>query len=323
VILRYAVLALAALALCLGAAAVGAQETHRVVAVVGDEIVTSLDVDRMVRTMKAQMGPPGAAAKQGITEEQMRKVALDRLIEDRLFAQEVERLGIAVSEADVDRYLARIKANNDVSDQEFAAQLSRRGITPEEYRQGLKKDMLKHRLITREVKNTVVITDEQVAEYYKKSSDQFQQQGQVRIRALFLALPQEAGSAVKDALRQRARDLREEAESKGNLAELAGKYSQGPGADKGGELGPLAAKDLLPEMRQALGELKAGQLSPVIEIPSGFVFFELLGDSGDQVLPMGEAAEQIRQKLESEALEKRFQEWMDELKKRTFVKVVN
>jgi peptidyl-prolyl cis-trans isomerase SurA len=310
--------ALLTLALC---AAAPAGEVNQVVAVVGDDVITSLDVDRMVRTMEAQMGTGQPLSPE--RREQLREVALDRLIEDTLFQQEVRRLGIQVGEEEVDRYIKRIKERNNISDKQFASQLSRRGITPEEYRDELKRDMLKHRLISREVKRSVVISDEMVQEFYEKQKEQFRQEDKISIRALFLTVPEDAGEAAREAVRRQAQDLRQKAEAQDNLAALAKEHSQGPGAGQGGELGPLSAADLLPAMRQALAGLKPGQLSPVLEIPGGFVFFELLDRSGADVAELASVKEDIRQKLESEALEKKFQEWMSELRKKTFVKVVN
>jgi peptidyl-prolyl cis-trans isomerase SurA len=145
----------------------------------------------------------------------------------------------------------------------------------------------------------------------------------VTIRALFLTVPDDAGEAAAEAVRQEAQSLREQAAAGDDLAALAEKHSQGPGAEQGGELGPLSSADLLPAMRQALAGLEQGQLSPVLKIPGGYVFFKLLDRSGADVAELESVKDDIRRKLESEALENKFQEWMAELRRKTFVKVVN
>ncbi len=313
---------LVCLLLCVAAVTAAAEEVNRVVAVVGDDIITSLDVDKVVKTMEAQLGPAASPAEAAARRRQLRKVALERLIEDNIFQQEVKRQKLVVTQQEIDRYLQRIKSSNQISDRQFAAQLNRRGLTPEEYRAELTKDILKHKLIQREVKSSVVISDEQVEEYYKKHLDQYAKLDQVRLRALFLTVPEDASLATQEAVRQRAESLRTQAVKENNLPELAKKYSQGPGASRGGELEPVPAKDMLPAMRQALGEMKPGDISPVLKIPGGYVFFQLISRSGDSTLPLPAVREQIRQKLESEALERKFRTWMGELRKKTFVKIV-
>jgi len=310
------------LLLLLAAWPAGAEEVNRVVAVVGDEVITSLDVDKVVKTMESQLGPAANPAEEAARQEQMRKVATERLIEDKIFQQEVQRLKLNVSQAEIDRYMERIKSSNQISEKQFAAHLSRRGLTPEEYQAELKKDILKHKLIQQEVKSSVVISDDQVDQYYKQHLEEYGKIDQVSLRALFLTVPEDASLATQDVVRKQAESLREQAVKNKNLPELAQKHSQGPGASRGGELEPVSAKDMLPAMRQALGEMKPGDISQVLKIPGGFVFFELLGRGGDQVLPLPEVREQIRQKLENEALEKKFQTWMAELRKRTFVQIV-
>ncbi len=306
--------------LCLPPAA-PAQETNRVVAVVGDDIITSLELERMVKTMQAQMAASGPH-RPHIAPEQLRRVALERLIEDRLFAQEVKRLGIRVSPRELEAFIQRIKKTNQIDERTFLAQLSRQGLTPEEYRRRLKRDLLKQKLLNRQVKSQVVISDEQVEDYYRKHPDQFRKLDQVRLRALFLKVPPAASAATEEAIRQKAEKLRAEAVAKGNFAELARKYSQGPGAAKGGELGPVASRDLMPQMRQALGALKPGEISPVLKLPGAYVFLQLLERSGDTTIPLAQVKEQIRRHLEKKALERRYRKWMQELKNRTFIKIM-
>lgn len=310
------------LTLLLAPALAGALETNRVVAVVGEDVITALDVDKLVKSMEAQLGKIENPAEAAARDQQMRKVALERLIEDKIFQQEVKRLKLGVSQEELDRYVARIKNRNQISEKQFAAHLSRRGLTPEEYKAELKKDVLKHKLIQREVKSSVVISDDQVEQYYKKNLEEYGKLDQVKLRALFLTVPDDAGMDAREVVQQKAESLRQEAVEKKNLAELADKHSQGPGAGQGGQLEAVSAKDMVPAMRQALGEMKAGDISPVLTIPGGFVFFELQGRGGDNVLAFPEVREQIREKLESEALEKKFQTWMNELRKKTFVEVV-
>jgi len=300
----------------------GAEEVNRVVAVVGDEVVTSLDIDKVMKTMEAQLGQVGDPAEAAAREKQMRKVALERLIEDRIFQQEVKRLKLGVSQAEMDSYIARIKDRNQISEKQFAAHLSRRGLTPDEYRAELKRDILKHKLIQQEVKSSVVISDDQINQYYKKHLDEYGKVDQVRLRALFLTVPDDAGMDAQEVVHKNAESLREQAVGKKNFAELAAKHTQGPGADKGGELDPVSTKDMIPAMRQALGEMKPGDISKVLKVPGGFVFFQLISRAGDDVLALPKVRDQIREKLESEALEKKFQTWMSELRKKTFVQIV-
>ena len=312
--------------LCLvGMLATGAaradQVVNRVEAVVGDEVITALDVDRMVKNMMPPDSPIGPDNREAA--QKLRGAALERLVEDKMFDQEVKRLQLEVSDQEIERYLSRIKESNRISDEQFLAQLSRRGLTVEEYRQQLKRDILKHKLIANEVQRSVVISDDQVEEYYRTNISQYKDLHKVHLRAIFLQVPEQATPERKDAVRLKAEDLRAQAVDKNNFAELAGKYSEGPGAEKGGDLGALTAADLFPAMRQAVAELKPGEISPVIEMPQGYVFLQMVERKGDSTTPLDEVRQEIRQKLEKEALDAKFQKWMKELRTKIYVKIIN
>ena len=306
--------------LVVAGAAQAAEVINRVEAVVGDDVITALDVDRMVKNMLPPETASGAEAK--TAGQKLRGTALERLIEDKLFDQEVKRLQLNVSDQEIERYLGRIKQANQVSDEQFLAQLSRRGLTVKEYRQQLQRDILKHKLIAKEVQRSVVISDDQVEDYYKKNISQYKDLHKVHLRAIFLGVPEDATPARKDAVRQRAEELRSEAREKKNFAELASKYSEGPGAEKGGDLGALTASDLFPAMRQAVAELKPGEISPVIDMPRGYVFLQMVERKGSATTPLDEVRKEIRVKLEKEALDAKFQQWMKDLRAKTYVKIV-
>ena len=305
-----------------GAAA--AEVVNRVVAVVDDDVITSADLEKMVASLEASLGPAPDSRAAAQRRQELIPFALQQLVEDKILAQEVKRQKTRVSDEAVDNYIKRIKDSNNISEEMFAAQLRRRGMTPQEYREQIKKDLLKHKLINDQVRSQVVVSDDQVNEYYQKHQGQYQNMDQVRLRALFIKAPQEATPAALEALFHKTEELRAQVLKSGDFAGMAVKYSQGPGAQNGGELGPLSTSDMLPAMRQALSELKPNEISPVVRLPDGFVFMQLLERSGGKSgLPLQQVREQIRAKLEDEVFQKRFKEWLQELSSKTYVRIVN
>lgn len=298
------------------------ETVNRVVAVVGDELITSNDVDRMVANIKTTLSQPRDPALAARQAAEIRGLALKRLIEDKLVAKEAKRLRIKISDAEIDSYLQRIKKQNNISDQEFAAQLSRQGFTPEEYREDLRSDMLRHRLVDRQVRRKVVVSDEQVDEYLRKEGLQGESGDQVRMRAIFLKIPESASDTAQKAMKVRLQAIREQALKGGDMAKLAREHSQGPGAAQGGQLGPVALADLLPGMRNALSGLKPGQFSKIFTVPGSLAFVQLLERSHGASQPLTSRREEVRTMLEKEAMEKKLAEWIKEIKQGTYVKII-
>lgn len=312
--------------LCLAAAAgLQAQEVSRVMAVVDDQVITTLDVEKMLRTLEQQMGAATRPGEQAPSSAQLRRLALERLIEDKIFELQVKRDKINVGKEELEHFIERVRTSNNLSEAEFMAQLSRRGLTMDEYREELKKDIIKHKLLERNVKSRVVISDDQVEKAYRAihGGGETSDASLVRFRGIFLQVADDATPAVEQAVKQRADDLRKQALGGASFAELARKHSQGPGAEQGGEIGPLSTSDMLPAMRQAMLDLKPGGISNVVRVPSGFVFMQLVERGGAATpAPTAQIKEQIRNKLENEALDKRFQEWIKELRAKVYVKIM-
>ena len=296
---------------------------NRVVAIVDDEVVTSLDLEKSVRRIKMDLARMEAMQRGGgVPPSQIRRMALERMIDERIFAKEVKKAGLMVGDEELDHFIDRIKRSNNLSDEDFVASLSRQGITLEEYRSDLRRDILKQRLINQKVKKHVVISDAEVEKYYKDHYEQFQNMDEVNMMAIFLRVDPQGGLDAENAVRQKAENILQKIKGGEEFAKLAQKYSQGPGAERGGRLGPVKADDLLPSMRQALGELKPGQVSEVLQIPQGFVIMRLIERSGNKELVLAEVKEQIRSKLEKEKIEDRFKDWMKQLRAENYVKII-
>ena len=229
---------------------------NRVVAVVDDEVITTQDVKKMIVRLESTMKPAQSDAEKKMRESQLERMAVETLIDERILFAEARRLKLGVPERDVDTYIDRLKQNNGLSDEDFLARLSRQGVSLKEYRDGLANDLLKHRVLNREVYSQVVISDEQVEEFLEKQGKGPVESEKVTVRALFLNIPQNALPEAVEVLRKKAEEYKKLALEKKNMADLADKFSQGPGAGKGGMLGPLVVADLSPTMRQALIGLK-------------------------------------------------------------------
>lgn len=128
---------------------------------------------------------------------------------------------------------------------------------------------------------------------------------------------------AENAVRQQAENILQKIKAGEDFGKLAQQYSQGPGAEKGGRLGPVKASDLLPSMRQALGELKPDQVSEVLQIPQGFVIMKLIDRSGSKDLGLAQVNEQIRSKLAQQKMEKIFKDWMKKLRSDNYVKIID
>lgn len=311
------------LLLLLFASPVGAQEQNRIVAIVGKEIITQFDLDKAVSRLESHLFsalPPGRPRP---SAQEIKGMALDGLIENMVFKQIVERENLSMNDAELDRQVASMLAQGKASEHELAAELSLRGMTMQEYREELRQDILKRRLIDRLVRSRVVISEQQVDQYIAANAGNLVP-GEMHLQAIFLPIPSD--SRGQEQMRQVAQKLYQQLKEGADFAKLATEFSQGPGAGQGGDLGKININDMLPNMRAAVEKLKPGEISQPVPLPDNYVIFKRIADSarnGATSMVSEAQRRQVREILEKEALDKRFKQWMQQVRSEIYVKIID
>ncbi len=251
------------------AQAIAAEATvvERIVAVVNEDIITLYDIESflqpMVKNLKAQ----------GLSPERERQVAanlrsemLDNMINVKLTEQEVKRYKITVTEEEIDNQLRQIKQRRSLTDENLRALLAQDGVTPEEYRQELKLQIQRTKLVNREVKSKVVITQAEIKDYYEKNRSKYGGATQYYLWNLFVKLPpnpipmerQTAQAMLDEALAELKRGR--------SFEELARLTAEGTKGIQGSELGLFRVDELTPQLREVVRGLKPGQVSSIVEL---------------------------------------------------------
>ena len=107
------------------------------------------------------------------------------------------------------------------------------------------------------------------------------------------------------------------------FAALARQFSEGPGADNGGEIGTFARGQMEPALEEAAFRLKAGEVSEPVRTAAGFHLLRPEQDITAGHKSLDEVRDSIRETLYNDALEERFQQWLSrDLRERHHVEVL-
>ncbi len=236
-----------------------------IVAVVNGDIVTMYELkDKMAPIMKQFSGREISA----VEEEQIRKIQsqiLDRMINEMIIDQEAKRLKVNVSDQDVENEVASIKKNSNFTDEEFEQRLKLQKTTLKDFKEQIKKDIRKHRLLSYKVKNKVVVTDEEIKAVWNSTrTGEVTQTKNVHLKLILLP-----DNVSVDQVREQivSGELTFEA--------AADKYTVGPGAGSGGDLGVLNWDDLAQTWHDALQGLKPGGISEPFEVQDSKALLKL------------------------------------------------
>ncbi len=206
------------------------------------------------------------AAQQQQSEEEAaagKLTVLNDLIVQEMLIGKAGELKIEVADSELDTAFNEAKKN--ISDEQFQKELASRNLTPADMRESLRRDMLANKVIEREVTQKIVITDQDITQFYEANRASFNRPEDVVHIAQIVVTPQRANQQInrsgndagspQEAL-GKAQMLMERLKSGAPFAELAADFSEEPeSAQRGGDLGfvPVSAlQKQAPPLRDAV-----------------------------------------------------------------------
>jgi peptidyl-prolyl cis-trans isomerase SurA len=293
----------------------------RVVAVVNDEVITLSELQKegkpLIQRISKELEGEARASQMQITQRQI----LEVLILRRLQLQEAEKQGIAVDQDQVITAIERIKERNGfASDAMFAEALARENLTLEEFRTKVWEQMVVDRLLTREVRTSVIVSEEEITEYYQVHMDEFDQSPSVRMRHILIRLPEDPSPQDVVRAQTRAADALARLKNGAAFEEVAAQYSDGAAAREGGDLGVIRKGELDSALERVAFSLEPGKVSDVIQTAAGLNIIRVEERTTGDV-PIAKVRDQARQRLFAEKMKQRMDAYLAELKQKAYIDI--
>ena len=300
---------------------VSAETLNRVVAIVNDEVITLHELNQKIKEMTGSK-PEDLSVMDQNRYLETRRTILELIINERITQEKVRELGIKVTSKQVDAAIENIKSDNQWTHEQLKAMLEKSGLTYEKYREKIKKDLERHRLINFEVRSKIIIREEHISDYYRKHKEEFSSEGKVHIASIFLALKNPEDDEEIRELYKKGEGILTKLRMGADFKELAKKFSEGPGAAEGGDLGVFKTEQLEPELRKILEALSEGGFSELMVRPNGIQIIMLIKKEKAEVKPFEEVRNAILGILFREEVDKRYKPWIKELRERSYTKII-
>lgn len=305
-------------------AAAASEVLDRIVAVVNEDII-------LLSELREQMEPYVQRIRQQEfdldKERQMlfkvREEMLNRLVDEKITDQEIKRNDIQVDEAEIDSTIERIKAANTFTDEDLRHFLEQDQMTMEQYRDRIREQVLRTRLVNYQVKSKIVITEEEIRAYYDSHPAIYGGKLRYHLRNILMRVPDYSTDTEKQALQEQMQQLRSQIEAGESFADLARAYSQSPAAADGGDIGEFAKETLSPQIQAALDGLNPGQTTAVLDTDQGFQLFYVEAVNRTEGNPLESVRGEIHQKLFAEVVDKKFVSWLEDLRSQSHIKIIN
>lgn len=264
-----------------------------------------IPVEEFDREFKELILEPGKEAK-GTGLGSLRQAYLDQVIERKILVQEARRLGIKISQEELNQAIYEIKM--DYPGEEFGEKLGLKGISLEEWKVRLEEKLLAEKLIRRASRFQEKINEKEALQYYEDHRSSFQIGPKVRARQIIVADGEEAIQILKRL-------------KKGESFEkVAMEKSLGPEKVQGGDLGYFSPGEKPTEFDHVFS-MEVGVISEVIKSPYGYHIFKLEERIEPRQILFEEAKLGILQELEQRKGEETYQNWLKGLKGKARVKI--
>lgn len=302
--------------LLLMATSVQAGVVSRIAAVVDDEIITTHQLDLVLQKELSQQKASPTPAQLGA----LRKELLSRLIEESLMQQRIAQLGLTVEEQELEMALEDVQAQNQLGREELQQAILAQGMSFEEYRENLRSQILRYKLIGVEVRRKVDVSDGEVRDYFRAHLDDYRLPPQVSLSALVFPVTERAGLAERDVIRKAVQSAAEELAAGTEMADVAETFGASYGASFT-DLGSVAPAELDPDFAAAVDGLEAGDFSLPIEKETAFFLLRVDERKAAGLRQYYSVEEEIRQHLTEQKTDVRSKEWLKALKQRAFIDI--
>ncbi len=312
------------LAILLVCGTVAAEVADRIVAVVNDEIITLGELNRAFEPYAKNIAATYKGNDMETVLQQNKAVFLQRLIEQILIEHEAKKAGPVFSTVKDEEVMAAIMdmlTKNNMSMDKYLKKLASEGKTLHAVKKDISSQILRMRLLRREVQSKIVVTDEEIGEYYDQHRQEYEGKDAVRIRQILLTAPADKDERTRASAREQARQLHERILKGESFERLAAQYSKEPAAAQGGDIGFVARGSILPNVEKVAFDLPVGQVSEVIETELGFHIIMVIDKRGAGLKSMPVVRNEIKAKIENEKLSKKYDEWINDIRKKSFVDI--
>ena len=275
--------ALAAALVCASVQAQTARAPSRsgdfIVAVVNSELVTAVELQQRLERIQADARRDGTRLPDADT---LRQQVLDVLIDERVQTTHARESGQRVDDGDIDRAIANIAAQNQLTLVQLRDRLRADGMDLPRFRSNLRDQILVERVREREVNQRIRITDADIDRTLQERQAQAAAGAQLNLAQILVTVPEGATADVVAQRQARGEQALARLRAGEDFTKVARELSEDANREAGGELG-LRPADRLPDLFVGATQgVPVGQVTAqVVRSAAGFHILKVLDRQSD------------------------------------------
>jgi peptidyl-prolyl cis-trans isomerase SurA len=211
---------------------------------------------------------------------------LDELINSEIMLERATKMNLVASDAEVEDKFTESKS--PFTEDEFQKRLQQAGLTVDDFKANIRRQLSIQKLLNREVVAKITITDQDDADYYNKNRAQFDVTEPQYHIAQIIVTPH-ADPSIHNRKNDKATNeteagrkaamLEQKLAAGADFTQLAGDYSEDSSSSSGGDLGfqPESAFNKSdPALRKVVLSMRAGEVSHALPFHGGYIILKLI-----------------------------------------------
>ena len=275
----------------------------KVIAIVNKEVITQKDLNDFMHFMRMQYSKEleGKALEEKL--KGMKADLLNRLIEERIILQKAKEAKIDINQERVKERIDEVKKHYP-SEVDFEQDLAKQGLVQADLENKIREQIMTYYLIEQKVRSKITVRPEEITSFYQEDKRRFIK-AEERLLTVVILDDESMAKTISYQLRLGVK-----------LEELAGKYPFSTDI-----LSASQGQELRQEIEDTVFKLGIGEVSLPVEIDQQFYIFKLDDIIGSQQMSLIQAKDKIRELLIEKKTQKALAEWIDELKKQSYIKI--
>ena len=292
----------------------------KIVAVVGVDLITQSDLAKELFPLYAEYKQKYGGEELNRKIDQARRVILNQMIEEKLIVNAANNSDIEVSDQEVDEKIEEVKQRFN-SEEDFIEAVNAQNFSIRSLKKKYREEILKAKLVDAEVKGKMNITFKEVNDYYQAHLNDFVEPEKVKAKAILIKPAEEDISEDWEEALTKANEVFSKLEEGASFEDLAKQYSDTVTASQLGDMDFINKGYMTKQIDDVLFSLEPQEFSQPIKTKLGYYIFKVEAKEPQTVISLKQAEIKIKSILFVQKFNKRFKEWIEELKKDTYISI--
>ena len=296
-----------------------AEVVDRVAAVVDDDVITLSDIYQLGGDfIETQMASPGVPPE---SRRSLELEVLDALILRTLIGQEITRLGLDVTDQELDRTVEDIARRNGLDAAALRKEVQRGGLAWEDYEEELRENVRQMKFNQAIIRPRIAVNEDELKDAYLRMSGAMDLPQLAELGAIFLAIDPAAGEEGQKIVLEKAQVAISRVQAGEDFGVVASELDEGPYGAQGGQMGSYRQGELVAALDGPAFSTPVGQMTEPIVTAQGVFLLYVFDRKSSDIAPFEEVRENLLEQVYSDRIDQETDLWYEQARRRAALSI--